>query len=311
MELCVVESQFEVGLRGRIRPTDELTRTVRGGFGAALRANSCVEPIRKCSECALSSRCAYGYLFETPVPDGASVMRKYPNAPHPLVLRAVPPGRSGATTDVIGLHFTLVGRAITYYPSVAFAVMALGRTGIGPERVQYAIRSVTDASDGRRLDRGDGVKTLDLPRLQRLPIALGESDGRTVNVRIETPLRLVRDGRPTQQLTAAVLVSASLRRLELLWRVHQAAPDEEWAIDSRAAVESAKTVAVIRDATRWQDSGRYSRRQGQSHPTGGLVGELVLGPGAARFLPILKLAGRLHIGKHATFGHGRFDADWG
>ena len=36
-------------------------------------------------DCLLRNQCIYSYVFETPVPDDAQMMRKYTVAPHPFI----------------------------------------------------------------------------------------------------------------------------------------------------------------------------------------------------------------------------------
>ena len=257
----------------------------------------------------MSRRCAYGYLFETPIPPDAQVMRKYTHAPHPLVLRVEGPA-TGPDRPLGGLrvHVGLVGRAVAYFPNVLFALSALGKMGIGSARLPYALRSAVDLSTGLESPLGGRSAVVRPPESVRVPIALGSPGETPVRVRLETPVRLVADGKLVRQLDLARLVSASLRRLELLWRIHGDDAEQDWSLDSAALVALANCVDVLDDRTRWVESDRFSRRQGREHPMGGLVGEVSFGSGAAIFIPVLRLAGRVHIGKHTAFGHGHFIA---
>lgn len=62
----------------------------RGAFGRALQHVVCVTRTLDCPPCALKDRCLYPYVFETPPPPDAQIMRKYPAAPHPFVLTPPP-----------------------------------------------------------------------------------------------------------------------------------------------------------------------------------------------------------------------------
>ena len=59
---------------------------LRGGFGAVFKETVCIVEHRDCARCLLRARCAYPYVFDKPVPDGATRMRKYEAAPHPFVI---------------------------------------------------------------------------------------------------------------------------------------------------------------------------------------------------------------------------------
>ena len=305
MHIEIAEAVIDADVRDEGRLPNELARTLRGGFGRALREISCVEAARCCDACSLATRCAYGYLFETPVPDDAKIMRKYPHAPHPLVLRAHAQDEDGGVPR-LSIHVGLVGRSIAFFPHVLIALCTLGRFGLGARRAEYQVRGVTDQATGERQELAGGSAGIQGPRPVAAPIILGGPDDRALRVRLVTPLRFVSDGKLVRSLTFARLVSASLRRLELLWRLHVAEPGAEWTLDSAALVGLAESVPALSDSTHWHDTDRYSRRQGQSHPMGGLLGEITFGPEAAMFAPLLSLAGRLHVGKHTGFGHGHF-----
>lgn len=91
--------------------------TLRGGFGVAFKDAVCTVEHRTCERCLLRSQCAYPYVFETPVPEGMTRMRKYPSAPHPFVF--LPPleektrYRPGET---LTFDMTLIGKGAAYLP---------------------------------------------------------------------------------------------------------------------------------------------------------------------------------------------------
>jgi len=43
--------------------------TLRGAFGTVVKDTVCVVDHRDCERCILKSKCAYPYIFDTPVPD--------------------------------------------------------------------------------------------------------------------------------------------------------------------------------------------------------------------------------------------------
>jgi hypothetical protein len=70
-------------------------------------------------------------------------------------------------------------------------------------------------------------------------------------------------------------------------------------VAATAAVEISHTLV-------WHDIGRYSGRQQQHIPLGGLIGALQLHGELAPFAPYLHLGQWLHIGKEAAFGLGQY-----
>jgi hypothetical protein len=75
-----------------LRATTELNlppykgSTLRGAFGTVFKDTVCVVEHRDCDRCILKLKCAYPYIFDTPIPEGSERMRKYERAPHPFVI---------------------------------------------------------------------------------------------------------------------------------------------------------------------------------------------------------------------------------
>jgi hypothetical protein len=86
-----------------------------------------------CDRCILRSKCAYPYIFETPVPDGSRRMASLEHAPHPFVIEPPLDERTQyGIGDPLSFGLLLVGRAIDYLPYFIFAFEHLGeRCGIG------------------------------------------------------------------------------------------------------------------------------------------------------------------------------------
>ena len=59
--------------------------TFRGGLGTALKQVACRQA-SLCGRCVEPETCAYGYVFETPVPADSEVLRNLRDVPRPFVL---------------------------------------------------------------------------------------------------------------------------------------------------------------------------------------------------------------------------------
>lgn len=95
----------------------------RGALGHALKRLVCVTHEPRCSDCLLYRSCSYPYLFETPPDPAIALLRKYPTAPHPFLLR--PPAdtrRSLAEGEETGLDLTLFGHGHRYLPYLIHAL---------------------------------------------------------------------------------------------------------------------------------------------------------------------------------------------
>jgi hypothetical protein len=132
-----------------IRPTGKMHlppykgATLRGGFGYAFKDLVCIKPDRQCEACLIQDRCPYFQIFETPVPKGATMMRKYTRAPHPFVL--TPPldeGTEFTEKDELAFELVLIGRAIDHLPYFIYVFEELGRRGIGRNRSEFSLLRV-------------------------------------------------------------------------------------------------------------------------------------------------------------------------
>ena len=307
----VVLSLAEYSLRLRFssagRMSHHLGTTLRGGLGKALRDAFCVEPHAQGAECLLAERCAYGYLFETPVSADAQVLRRYTKAPHPFVLRPpLDPPQTVSVHSAVEIGLAVFGRGNEYLPYLLIGLERLGAMGLGPERIPFSVDEVRGAPTGEVLyERGQrGPLRAATPAATR--VDLGAPRDARFTIEFRTPLRLRVQERVVRGPDFTSLVSASLRRLELLCRSHEAG---EFELDAASLARHARSVRLVEDETRWLDLSRYSARQEQSMPLGGIVGHATFEGDAGTFSELLSLAGRAHVGKSTAFGHGHFTVE--
>lgn len=275
--------------------------TFRGAFGSTFRQVVCVLRGKECSDCILREKCAYSYVFETPVPSGASKMRKYPYAPHPFVL--VPPLEDRMEYepgDPLYVSLTLIGRGIEYLPYFLYTFQEMGKRGIGKGRGKFQLQGVRD-STGEAVYEGG---TLRLPQ----PLSWRDLEGETapdeVTLRFLTPLRVKYRERLCSDLEFHVLMRALLRRISLLSFFHCGC---ELQVNFRRLIEEAGAVAVKDSTLRWHDWMRYSYRQRAKLKLGGLIGEITFGGDLEPFWPFLQLGQWIHVGKGTSFGLGRYE----
>jgi hypothetical protein len=273
----------------------------RGALGHALRRLACLTGAPDCGGCLATDRCAYAYVFDTPVPAGAAKMRRYASAPHPFMLR-----QATETSTGVDLRLTLVGRANSHLPLIvlALAQAAAAPRGIGGRRLQLAEvsqESTPGSGQLQRIDRAGGALAA-LPA--RADAAPAPPEG-CVLVTIHTPLRVKRDGRHVgaQDFRFSDLFGNLLRRISMLSYFHT---DAALDTDFRALMEAARSV-VAETSLRWQDLPRHSSRQAADMQLGGVVGTLRFAAGdAAPFWPYLWLGQFIHAGTAATMGLGHY-----
>ncbi len=279
---------------------------LRGAFGYAFRRAVCIARQQKeCKSCILSTGCAYSYIFETPRPVTATVMRKYERVPHPFILR--PPDKDNrfiATGDRLDFGLILVGRAHEYLPYFILTIEELARRGLGRERGRCRLEQVTDC-DGREIFRPGADQLQPARRLTGTEIINSAGPPpRRLTLNFVTPLRLVRNRQIVHgNLSFQDIFRALLRRLALLQRFHC---DKAPEINFRALIEQAGTIVTTADTTRWRELRRYSTRQQKTISTSGLTGALSFAGDFTPFWPALAVGAYTNIGKNTSFGLGRF-----
>ena len=276
--------------------------TFRGAFGATFRQVVCVLKGKRCSDCILKEKCAYSYIFETPVPSNASKMRKYPYAPHPFVL--VPPLEDRGEYEpgeLLQVSLTLIGRGVEYLPYFLYTFQEMGRRGIGKGRGKFQIQYVKDLAGKAVYEDGllHSPQPLSWRDLQQDERAPGE-----VTLRFLTPLRVKYRERLCSDLEFHILMRALLRRISLLSTFHCG---RELQVDFRRLIQDAQTVGRRNSTLRWHDWMRYSHRQRAKLKMGGLIGEVTFEGDLEPFWPFLQLGQWIHVGKGTSFGLGKYE----
>jgi len=289
--------------------------TLRGGFGQALKRVTCALRNQDCRQCLLRERCVYLYLFETPPPANAAMMRLYPSAPHPFVIE--PPAstqRLVAGGDPLDFGLVLVGRALDYLPYFVYAFVALGELGLGRQRGKFSLEKV-EAANG---DRWISVYDQEHKTLQRSPACLtGETmqnrsrelAGRQqLTLDFLTPTRIKSAEHLVEQPEFHHLIRTLLRRLSSLSYFHCGhKPD----LDFRGLIERSQKIERVSAHLHWHDWERYSSRQKQHMLLGGFLGSVTYSGDFDEFLPLLAWGEVLHVGKAASFGLGQYQISIG
>lgn len=284
--------------------------TLRGAFGYALKGAVCTFENRECGDCLLKDKCVYSYVFETPLPADAEVLRLYPYAPHPFVIGPMANSAGGKHHPGSQIRFgmTLVGRAMEYLPYFAYAFIRMGKAGIGKGRGRFHISQI-DVTD----EKGDKVETvfqnekLSAPETV-LDYGIAEKladiyNPETVSVSFRTPLRVKYRGHFHDVPEFHILVRNLLRRLSNLLYFHCG---QRIDLPFAEIIKRAESVEMIENQTRWFDWKRYSGRQHKPMKMGGIVGRAIYKGNLTEFLPMLVMGTWINIGKGTSFGLGSY-----
>ncbi|MBM4053095.1 MAG: CRISPR system precrRNA processing endoribonuclease RAMP protein Cas6 [Planctomycetes bacterium] len=141
--------RFTVCAKDHIRFPAYKGAVFRGGFGYAFKKVVCVVRGKPCDTCMLKQKCIYAYIFETPPPEDAEILRLYPKVPHPFVIE--PPADEKllySPGESFSFSLILIGRAIEYLPYFIYTFTELGKQGIGQGRGKYDLLQVEGISLG-------------------------------------------------------------------------------------------------------------------------------------------------------------------
>ncbi len=283
--------------------------TLRGAFGMMFKDVVCVVPHRDCTRCVLRTHCAYPYVFETPIPETAQRMRKYPAAPHPFViLPTLEEKRLYKAGESLFFDLTLIGRGMDYVPYFVYTFAQFSeRRGLGKQRGKCTLTSVQWQSPaGDWLSVYENTDQMLKDCYQPATLAAPDSDSlhrQCLTLSFLTPTRLVFAGRLVSDLQFHILCRTLLRRLSNLMYFHCGT---ELDVDFKALIQAATQVTIVSNALQWYEWQRFSARQHRHVRQGGLVGQITYQGAWQPFLPLLQLGTVVHVGKSTGLGMGKF-----
>lgn len=304
------ESSFSLPMQRwfwQIRVQDPLTlpryagSLLRGAFGHALRRTACVTRQPTCTNCPLQQSCSYSYLFETPVPPEMGLLRRYPAAPHPLVIEIPWGGKSLSPGETFTFSMVVMGRALHTLPLISLAWSRACADGLGGKRARAELVGYRSEEEAEWRDPmaamgylSDGVR---VPNPPSSPLIL----------RFTTPFRARKDGVlcSPKELRFREFLAHLQRRWGLLQAFHGTGEGWEW--DYEEALQHADSITWEPLDARWVDWTRYSSRQKQPMKLGGVLGSYrIPAEAVVGFWPLLYLGQWTHVGKNASFGLGQY-----
>jgi hypothetical protein len=261
-------------------PAGKSGNVIRGALGKVLRDTA--------------SPAAYARLFEP-----GSGLGKAPSGlgdwPRPFVLRA---GRldgraiAPAETFCFDVHVFDLRAPVLEYFREAFA--EFGAQGIGPGHGRVSLERV------EQLDLDDGADEVGHPALI-LNLDPDSAGAERVRVRFRTPTELKSGGALAKRPEFPILFGRLRDRISTLRALYGAGPLE---IDFREMGARAALIRMVHCQLQWEKVERKSGRTGQTHPLGGFTGEAEYQGSLAEFLPWLRAARWVGVGRQTVWGKG-------
>jgi hypothetical protein len=282
--------------------------TIRGALCSVMKGLVCVARQTECRECYVQRRCAFARLFVSMPPEDAEMMKLYPSAPHPFVLRYPDGwGRRAEYSRPFAFKMYLFGDAADTFPFVARTLERLQQTGLGRDRSGFTLQSTrVETYDGEEevFLSGKGRPAEDLPAFGPQWEGSEKTGSRDLCLQFLTPVRVKRDGRPANPLPFDALFANLCRRLSAL-AFFYGAGKLDW--DFGRLVERAGEVSTKRDETEWERFERYSGRQNRKMPFGGLLGAITYGDVPEELARIVRFGRLIGAGRHSAFGLGEYE----
>jgi len=286
-------------------PPGKSGNIVRGAFGSMFRQLVCVDRCHDERTCEKRATCAYARIFEpvAPAAEGPSGLHDWPR---PFVFRAahldgatIEPGRKFS----FDVHlFDMKDPAIVYFV-LAFAQVA--KEGIGPRRgrAKLAQASQLDAQGRPVACVYNGVTFVPAELLPpiHLEFAPDATPVTKVQVRFLTPTELKHGQLLATRPEFPVLFGRIRDRISTLRALYGAGP---LGIDFQAIGERAGAVKMTDCNLRFSEAERRSARSGERHPLGGFVGEVTYEGAITEFMPYLRAARWVGVGRQTVWGKG-------
>ncbi len=294
--------------------------TFRGGFGNSFKKLVCINPKEKdCLRCMINTSCSYFKIFEGHADEETrNSLKITETAPRPYVLE--PPvtiKRKFDVGEVFQFNLTLVGWAVDYLPYFILVLENLGvKYGVGKRvngnRGKFRIMNIR--SGGKVIYSHD--KKVLVQSENKIDINSSEQirPAKRIKLNFITPTRIEVDGeirlldKPEDFKTFIIRLYGRLFRLQ---EIYCSDNTKEY---SHSKVETmSKQVKLVHSKLRWTELERIKKDYSQEKVSkrkmkyGGFTGEVIFEGNLEPFYGMIKLGEHLHVGKHYTFGLGKYE----
>ena len=274
---------------------------LRGMLGLSLRRVLCTTGLDSCDCCSVRTSCWFEYLFESKKCQVSQYSIAFETAPHPFVMEVPREPVRLEAGDPLAFTLILFGKAMDSVPHWVLAIKDLCQRGLGRKRARFYLEAVA-GEDGRILYDPRNETTADPPK-ERWIYEPDNAKASKCEIEFITPCRIKHEGRLSDCLEFAVLITNILRRASAISQYHCG---EMPNINFRSLIERGRDVQTERSDLLWTERPRYSSRQKAHMTLGGMTGRIVYRGDLSDLMSLLRFGEIAHIGKATAFGMGQY-----
>lgn len=273
---------------------------LRGGMGEMLLRANCIRD-RKCEECDFVSECIvqrtmYSKFEHKPeyVTTGESIG---------YVLECEDYREELTAGDVVSFNLILFGKTIVYFSQYMQALYSLGAQGLGKEKANFVIVSVTNSLGEELLEdsniymsRYQVMRIADYVTYRKKQVL---SHSMKNEIRFQTPLTLKFQGKFLNEFQMEPIFRGIVRRLYML------SCFEGNEVDV-TGYDYEKLPQIQGQEKYFVSVPRFSNRQNAKMFLKGIEGRIFVDRISEEQLELLLAGELIHIGKNTSFGFGRY-----
>ncbi len=274
----------------------------RSIYGMEFRNKTCVTGLPKCGPCFMFGKCAFSYVFDSPViKDDEGLLRKYEYGPHPFLVKPIINSDYNGKNDFL-LKIVFIGDAIKHMNVFVLTLLEFCHI--------KTIHQVGFKNDTRKELFAEGMnqmKEVETENLEFPDLSNNEILPEKYRIEFNTPLRIFKKGRQCFETDQLQIVQSICRRLIELFVRHGKkeaiiSKDEQFEFFERC-----EEINIIKKSFEKNLFDRVSSRQKRKMPFGGITGYLDLENVSRGFLEIMKLGELFSMGKATSFGFGQIN----
>lgn len=274
--------------------------SLRGGIGEMLLRQNCVYQRDKCQECGFQKECVVRRIMyakpEISIPfmnNGESLGYNLECTDHRTAFQK---------EDMLEFHLVLFGKCIPYFWIYLQAVHALGREGIGKEKVRFRIHRILNIQRKpivieNQIDKSayewETVNAYVERRMHYL-----KRDTGSYEIRFLTPATLKYQGEFLSEFHWDAFLKAALRRIYMM-DCFEGISIGQMVCEGEEPVLRAQRIHV-------SSIFRYSSTQEKRIPLKGLGGWAEMEAVPDLLLACIVAGEVLHVGKNSSFGFGMY-----